>query len=179
MNRVGVIGGACPVVFGIPVSIGPLPRPRAANDRPGTTALGPEARYRAASGTVFLQRGATCLAVPLSDYTGVAVDVEVTEEAKLGAIRVVLAHADPAREVVLFEGADDTDVVAEWRGFARDLGLPRLMRTESGDEAVERRLGAIEIGAPAPRRMSRALLARRPKTSRRRGAPISRTRRCG
>lgn len=179
MDRVRVSGGACPVVFGTTVSIEPLPRLRAANDRPGARRLAADAILRSGSGTVVLHRDGKSIALALTDYAGVAVDVEVTEEATLGALKVVLAHADAAKEVVLFSAADDKDIVAEWRGFARDLGLPRLMRTETGDELVERRLGALEVGAPTPRRMSRALLARRPKAQRRRREALSRTRRCG
>jgi hypothetical protein len=179
MDRVRMSGGACPVMFGTTVSIEPRPRLRAANDRPGARRLAADAILRVGSGTVVLHRDGKSSALALTDYAGVTVDVDVTDEATLGALKVVLAHADATKDVVLFAAAGDQDIVAEWRRFARDLGLPRLIRTETGDEPVERRLGALEVGAPAPRRMSRALLARRPKATRRRASGAIRTRRCG
>lgn len=108
--------------------------------------------------------------VPLKWYRGVAVDIVLDEATGVEGVRVVLAHQDPALEVQLFHAADDCDVVAEWRGWARDLNLPLLLRTEDGDVPAEKRLGPLVVGATLARRAPRTLMARRPKALRRRKA---------
>jgi len=103
------------------------------------------------------------LTVPVATYRGVAVDVAVSDAAEVEAVRIVLAHHQRELDVVLFEAADDTEVVAEWRAWAKRLAVPMLMRTEEGDEAVTARLGALAVATPAARRMTRAFLKRRPR----------------
>jgi hypothetical protein len=123
-------------------------------------------RHRLASGQ------AITLNVPLAWYRGVTVDVDIDERAHLNGVRVVLAHADPALEVTVFAAPDDADIVAEWRRWSRDLGLPMMTRLETGDVPVAVRFGALAIGASAPRRIPRAFLKRRPQALRRRTGPV-------
>ena len=114
------------------------------------------------------------ITLPLAHYSGVSADVAVGAQALDIGFRLVLAHADPGLDVELYRAADDRDLVAAWRGFARDLGLPMLMRTEAGDVGTGARIGALEVGQPSPRRAPRAFLKRRPQALRRRKVGVAR-----
>ncbi len=105
--------------------------------------------------------------VPLSNFRGVTVDVSVAQSGALASVSVILAHADPALEVPLYVCDHDDDLVAEWRRWARDLGLPLLMRTSEGDVDAHPRMGALVLGKASPRRARKAFLKRRPRMTRR------------
>jgi hypothetical protein len=116
------------------------------------------------------------LAVPLPHFRGVAADVDIGPDGLLGGVRVVLVHEDPALEVALYRSASDEDLVAEWRGWSRRLGLPLIARGEGADEVLERRLGRLTVGPALARRAPRAFLKRRPKLLRRRKVGVVRPR---
>jgi hypothetical protein len=105
--------------------------------------------------------------VPLSAYTGVALSVETHCDGSV-SYRLMLAHRDADLNAVLFETDDDTNIVALWRAFARDLGLPGLVETAPGQ--FER----ADAGRHQPmRRRNAALTGRRPRflSRRRMGRP--------
>ena len=72
--------------------------------------------------------------VPTSAYRGVALRV-VDARGDGFAYEIRLVHADPDLSVALAETNDDSDIQAEWRLWARVLGLPALVeRAEGRDE---------------------------------------------
>lgn len=111
--------------------------------------------------------------VALSSFRGVTVDLDLDERAQLTACRVLLTHADPALDIVLWSSTDATDVAAVWRGFARDLGVPLLLREDGIDRPARARFGALDVAAPSPRRAPRAFLNRRPRALRRRKVGVA------
>lgn len=119
-------------------------------------------RHRGASGI------AMSLTVPLQHYNGVSVDLDLSTDGHVRRARVVLSHADKGLEVELFNATDDRDVIAEWRRWARDLGLPMLMRTADGEQKIATALGVRGVAKAIPRRVPRASLKRRSLMSRRR-----------
>lgn len=175
-------GGLLPAVTGAGVRIGGNPPPPA-NDEQRILRLSDDAALLTGPRTVRLRRRGRSglvwsLSVPIAWYRGVAVDVEIDAKARLEGVRVILAHdADPGLDVTLHQSVDDRDAVAAWRGWARDLGLPMLMRTEAGDELARPRFGALDIGPAHARRAPRAFLARRPKALRRRKVGLAPPRR--
>jgi hypothetical protein len=181
MRRRWDIGGGCPAVTGGAVSA-PGGLGEAANEngaKPLESADG-RAVIRPAERMVRLSHVgraglAMSVSLPLGHYRGVAADIEIDERAIAAGYRLVLAHADPALDIELYRAADDCDLVAEWRGLARDLGLPMLMRSDAGDVLARPRLGMLDVGLSAPRRAPRAFLKRRPKALRRRKVGVVRS----
>lgn len=94
--------------------------------------------------------------VPTASYRGVA----LRALGRAGPYEIALLHADPSLELVLARTADDTDLIALWRGYGRRLSLTLLV--EDGDG----RLRTVEAGAadrPFPRRRGAPLRHRRPR----------------
>ena len=77
---------------------------------------------------------------------------------------IVLVHRDPDLCVPLFEAQDDNEVQAEWRLWARFLGLPALVEREEGRaEADDATLADLSGTLAAPRRRGAAMSRRRPR----------------
>lgn len=109
------------------------------------------------------------LVVRMSAFAGIA--LRLTGEDGEG-VALVLAHADPSLEVTLYCAPDTSDVVAEWRGFARRFGLPMLVtRLDGRTGPAYPMIGRLVVGDPVPRRRRRSgLKQRRPSIFRRRAA---------
>jgi hypothetical protein len=111
--------------------------------------------------------------VPTSAYRGVVLRLSgVREDAFRYEIRMV--HADPDLCLTLAEADDDWDINAEWRLWARALGLPTLVERVEGREEPDRpMLGKVVVRRPAPRRRGKTITARRPRflTRRKVGRP--------
>ncbi|WP_158816568.1 DUF6101 family protein [Methylocapsa sp. S129] len=84
-----------------------------------------------------------------------------------------LAHRDPDLSITLHEASDDSEIRAEWRLWARFLGLPTLIEREEGRAEPEgAHLGEIAIARTKARRRG-AAMSRRPRflTRRKTGRP--------
>lgn len=103
------------------------------------------------------------LGLQCSAYRGVVLTLAGAPDEPRFIIR--LDHADAELSVILAETADDAEIVALWRGYAAQTGLPRFLERESGVlEPTETRLGDVVIGpAPVMRRRGAAALLRRPR----------------
>lgn len=74
---------------------------------------------------------------------------------------------------ILFS-ADDSDVVARWRRYAADLGLPLVIEDAEGiQHAPWLQMGRVRLGAVRVRRRSAALAQRRPRFLTRRRVGLS------
>jgi len=101
------------------------------------------------------------LTIAPNAYRGVLLRLTGASEYKF-RYEVLLAHRDPDLNIVLAEADDDSDIQAEWRLWARFLGLPTLVERQDGRAEPEfSRLGKIAIAAPGPRRRGRILASRR------------------
>ncbi len=111
--------------------------------------------------------------VATSAYRGVGLRVVgMRDEGFLYEIRLI--HTDPDLCVALAQADDDLDVQAEWRLWARVLGLPALVeRFEGRDEPDRPLMGRVALGAPSPRRRGKTITARRARflTRRKVGRP--------
>ncbi len=108
-----------------------------------------------------------------SAYRGVALRLAGAREDGF-TYEIRLVHADPDLCVALAEADDDWDINAEWRLWARVLGLPTLVERVEGREEPDRpMLGKVAVSAPAPRRRGKTIAARRPRflTRRKVGRP--------
>jgi hypothetical protein len=104
------------------------------------------------------------IVLPLADYRGVAIRIVPGATEAEDRVAVVLSHAAPAQEVLLFEAGDDENVIAEWRLWGTTLGLPLLMEGLDGRTvAAETRLGEVDVARPRPRRRHSYLSGRRPR----------------
>jgi hypothetical protein len=101
--------------------------------------------------------------VPTSAYRGVALRVIDAREDGF-SYQISLVHADPDLSVALAETRDDSEVQAEWRLWARALGLPALVERVAGhDEPDQTLLGRVAVKPVAPRRRGKTIVSRRPR----------------
>ncbi|MEA2908137.1 MAG: hypothetical protein QOJ15_218, partial [Bradyrhizobium sp.] len=77
---------------------------------------------------------------------------------------IMLEHRDIGLTVPLFVATEGDDAVAQWKSWARVLGVPLLVA--DGDGALReplRRIGRLAVGQSAPRRRRRSAIKwRRP-----------------
>ena len=75
-----------------------------------------------------------------------------------------LAHRDPDLSVTLHEANDDSEIRAEWRLWARFLGLPALVEREEGcTEPDSAHLGEVAVTPTRARRRGKTITSRRPR----------------
>jgi hypothetical protein len=100
--------------------------------------------------------------LPVAAYLGVALRLVPPQGDTPGAVWIVLEHRDVGLSLPLFHTDDSTDIIAEWKSWARVLGMPLLVAESDGRlrEAFHR-IGAIRIDAPTARRRRRSMLQRR------------------
>jgi hypothetical protein len=105
------------------------------------------------------------VSVPVAAFLGVAMRLMPPGEADEAAVAVTLEHRDPGLTVPLFAAPDATDVIAEWRLWARVFGKPLLVAGEDGRlHEPFARLGAIAVGPPRQRARRRgSVIRRRPR----------------
>jgi Family of unknown function (DUF6101) len=78
--------------------------------------------------------------------------------------QIQLAHRDADLSVTLLEASDDSEVRAEWRLWARFLGLPTLVEREEGRAEPEcAQLGEVAVARERARRRGRTITSRRPR----------------
>jgi hypothetical protein len=134
------------------------PDPRADGRRRFVRLDGDKVAIHRVVGGVFMR-----VTVPTSAYRGVALRIVDARDHGF-SYEIRLVHADPDLSVALAETSDDSDIQAEWRLWARVLGLPALVeRAEGGDEPDQELLGRVAIRPPAPRRRGKTILSRRPR----------------
>lgn len=102
------------------------------------------------------------LNLPVSAFLGVAIRMLPPEDEAPAAVAVMLEHRDPALALPLFVSPAGGDAMAEWRSWARVLGLPLLVGEADGAlREPFARLGQMQVQAPRPRRRRRSALKRR------------------
>jgi len=101
------------------------------------------------------------LNMPVQAFLGVSIRLTPADDAPAG-VAVFLEHRDPALSIELYAAENADDVVAEWRLWARVLGVPALVTGCDGKFSEPfPRLGSVLCRAPAQRRRRRSPLARR------------------
>ena len=111
------------------------------------------------------------LNMPLSAFVGVAIRLTAGEGGEPGTVAVFLEHKDPGLALPLYISAEADDAMAEWRTWARVLGLPLLVDDEGTWREPFARMGGVAIGrVRARRRRHNAIKRRRPTMPLRRRA---------
>jgi hypothetical protein len=133
---------------------------------PDAAADGGERRVTLESGRVLVDRMvrsmAMRIAVPLVQFSGVAIRLAPGEKPEADRVEVVLAHRDRALDVPLATEPFDGDGLAEWRSWGRSLNLPLLIEELDGVRRTPTEtLGALAIGRPRARRLHSLLKGRR------------------
>jgi hypothetical protein len=108
--------------------------------------------------------------LPMAAFEGVAVRLVADRIGADGDVDgdglavVELMHRDPQLSLPLSVAADLTEVAADWKAWARVLGLPMLLVEADGSwRAIEARVGQVVVGAVRPRRARSVLNGRRPR----------------
>jgi hypothetical protein len=97
----------------------------------------------------------TLLSVPTESFKGVTL-----RNGEGSGFEISLLHIDPCMTLPLYRAADDRDIIAIWRRYARTLGLPLLVEDNEG------RLQSISEESPRlpfDRRGGSPLKNRRPR----------------
>lgn len=146
-----------------------LPTMAALRHEAGTTTCASGARtwagYGPMAAAATVARGA--LGVMLSRKPGL-------DGADCYEVSIVFAEGR-ASTPILF-AVDDSDVVARWRRYAADLGLPMMIEDSAGTRiAPWGQIGRVSLGEIRLRRRSAAIARRRPLflTRRRMGLPVA------
>ena len=101
--------------------------------------------------------------VPIRRYQGIAISCTLDDPAAPHT-ELVLIHRDPALQVVLSSGADLNEMSADWQAWARQLGLPLLVRDDDGVlQPARTYLGTLSVGTPRDRRPHAQFADRRPR----------------
>jgi hypothetical protein len=95
-------------------------------------------------------------------YRGVVLRLNALKEGVFH-YEIRLAHRDADLSVTLFEASDDSEIRAEWRLWARFLGLPALVEREEGCAEPDVGEGAIAAGRSRARRRGKTITSRRPR----------------
>jgi hypothetical protein len=104
---------------------------------------------------------ATQVNVPTSSYRGVTLR---SSDPNAG-FEIALLHMDANLDVILEACTDDTNLIAVWRTYARDLGLPLLIADQDGRlQPVQETAGRMGVarrgGSPLRHRRPRFLSRR-------------------
>ena len=116
--------------------------------------------------------------LPLAAYRGIAIRIDKATLDCPASFAIVLEHVDPALALTLYRAGDGDEIVAEWRSWARALGVPLLVAgSDSGVRELFEGVGSVGVGRASARRARHgALKARRSmKALRRRSHPIATT----
>jgi Family of unknown function (DUF6101) len=118
------------------------------------------------------------IAMTPNAYRGVVLRLSALQDGVFH-YEIRLAHRDPDLSITLHEASDDSEIKAEWRLWARFLGLPTLVEREEGRAEPEgARLGEIAIARMTARRRGRTINSRRPRfLTRRKTGRLDRSRR--
>jgi hypothetical protein len=100
--------------------------------------------------------------VPVREFRGVSMRMLPPEQGVPAAVAVVLEHRDGALSVPLYIAAEGDDAAAQWKSWARVLGLPLLAVDSDGSlrEPV-RHIGRLAVGDASPGRRRRGAVRRR------------------
>jgi Family of unknown function (DUF6101) len=105
--------------------------------------------------------------VPTSSYRGVTLRSAGPGSDTSNGFEIALLHMDTNLDVILEACVDDTDLIASWRRYARDLALPLLIEDREGrlqpvQETAGRMGHARRGGSPLRHRRPRFLSRRQP-----------------
>src|SRR3954469_22516617 len=104
------------------------------------------------------------IGVLVTEFAGVTMRTLPPEGEEPAAVAIMLEHRDNGLTVPLFVATEGDDAMAQWKSWARVLGVPLLIA--DGDGALRepyRRISRPAVGQPAPRRRRRnAIKWRRP-----------------
>ena len=96
-------------------------------------------------------------------YRGVALRLSAARDDGFH-YEIRLVHRDPDLCVTLHDASDDSEIQAEWRLWARFLGLPTLVEREEGSAVAESaHLGEIAVAGVRARRRGKTITGRRPR----------------
>jgi hypothetical protein len=101
--------------------------------------------------------------VPVTEYVGVAVATQISEEGMLTSV-IELVHADHELNYKVFEEEGNLNVVAEWQNWGKKLRLPLFIKAGDGSYMpYTQHVDGVMVGQAAPRRRLAADASRRPR----------------
>lgn len=102
--------------------------------------------------------------MPFSMFEGVAVRTTVHLGSDTPLVVIELLHRDPQMSVPLAVMEDYSDVIADWKAWARVLRLPMIhVGADGAVQTLEKRLGRLAVQTMKPRRRRSVLAGRRPR----------------
>jgi hypothetical protein len=104
------------------------------------------------------------LNMPLSAFAGVAIRTCAGDGSEPATVSVILEHKDPSLALPLFVSAEADDAAAQWRTWAKVLGLPMLVEDDGQWREPFARMGGVRIERVRARRRRRNAIKRRRPT---------------
>jgi len=104
------------------------------------------------------------LNMPVSAFAGVAIRLTAGEGDEPGTVSVILEHKDPSLALPLFVSAEADDAAAQWRTWAKVLGVPMLVDDDGQLREPFARMGGVRIERVRMRRRRRNAIKRRRPT---------------
>ena len=85
--------------------------------------------------------------VAVHEFSGVTMRTLPPEGGEPAAVSIILEHRDNGLSVPLFMATDGDDAMAQWKSWARVLGVPLLVADDTGAlREPFRRIGRLGIG---------------------------------
>ena len=101
--------------------------------------------------------------VPVTEFVGVAVSTEISEEGVLTSA-IELVHGDPDLNYRVFEETGNDCVVAEWQNWGKKLRLPLFIKAGDGSLLpYTQQVDGVVVGPNSDRRRLTAEANRRPR----------------
>ncbi|MCF6303126.1 MAG: DUF6101 family protein [Devosiaceae bacterium] len=101
--------------------------------------------------------------VPAAEYIGVAVSTTISEEGILTSA-IELVHPDADFNYQVFEETGNTQIIAEWQNWGRQLRLPLFIRSGDGELVpYSQQVDGVMLGQSSARRKTASESARRPR----------------
>ena len=101
--------------------------------------------------------------VPVAEYIGVAVATKISEEGELTS-SIELVHPDADFNYQVFEENGNTQIIAEWQNWGRQLRLPLFIRSGDGElVAYSQQVDGVMLGETTARRKTANQSGRRPR----------------
>jgi len=111
--------------------------------------------------------------VPVSEYFGVAVATKISQEGVLTS-SIELVHQDDELNYQVYQETGNSDVVAEWQNWGRQLRLPLFIRAGDGSlMAYSQQVDGVMLGQNTSRRKTALEAGRRPRFLNRRKPGLS------
>lgn len=104
-----------------------------------------------------------CIVIPVSQFSGVMVQVAPADATGKVKAKLILKHSEDRLSPVIAETSQPEDLAAVWPAWSKALDLPMLVCDPGGNIKPIEAFSATPVTGPTPRRRMALLTGRRPR----------------